>query len=57
MNYFREIFRGEIPSKLTKTNSGKSRQGLSEPGLGPKGANLAKKKDPLVAISALSPWL
>ena len=36
--------------------SGKSKGGLSKGGLGPKGANWAKK-GPFGAISALPPWL
>ena len=37
-------------------SSGKSKGGLSKGGLGPKGANWAKK-GPFGAISALPPWL
>ena len=38
------------------TNRGKSKQGLSKRGLGPKGADWAKK-GPFGGISALPPWL
>ena len=43
-----------IPCRLLE--SGKSKGGLSKGGLGPKGANWAKK-GPFGAISALPPWL
>ena len=47
-----------VPRKVLSfgTFSGKSKGGLSKGGLGPKGANWAKK-GPFGAISALPPWL
>ena len=46
--------RNSIPP-VSYTHSGKSKGGLSKGGLGPKGANWAKK-GPFGAISALPPW-
>ena len=50
-----EGFRPEIES-TGQMSSGKSKRGLSKGGLGPKGANWAKK-GPFGAISALPSWL
>ena len=48
------VFRASV--HLSHFWSGKSKGGLSKGGLGPKGANWAKK-GPFGAISALPPWL